>query len=75
MPFLFGGAMDFLQFLNTLENTLNQITVHGRPNIERMAGIFMAIDKQRSSIMESMQKDGEEDGRQVDRHVGGGIDS
>ena len=62
--------MDILKFLNTLENTLENITVNGRKNLDRLMGCFIAIDEMRSAIMSEQnannQEDGDEDGRQVD---------
>lgn len=42
--------MTQIQFLDTLETTLNGITVTGRENCSRMMGIFLAIDEQRREI-------------------------
>ena len=61
--------MDFLQFLNTLENTLEQISIRGRDDADRMTGIFMAIDNQRAMILASMKKGGDESGRQNDTGI------
>lgn len=67
--------MDYLQFLNTLENTLERMSVRGRDDAERIVGIFNAIDQQRQMIISSMNKGGEESGRQVDKRTDSGNDS
>ncbi len=54
--------MDILSFLNTLENTLCNLEVRGRDNIDRLMGCFIAIDNMKQAIL----KDGEENGRQSD---------
>lgn len=54
--------MEFITFLNVLDNTLDNIEVHGRENVDRMAGIFRAIDNMRYQLT----SEGEDDGRQVD---------
>ena len=77
--------MNFLQFLATLENTLEQISVRGKEDIDRMEGIFFAITKMRKEIILEMGKEenpnkqepqgGEVDGRQSDIGVDSGNDS
>ena len=54
--------MDFLTFLNLLENTIENIDVHGRENVSRIAGIYQAIDNMRYQLTSKE----EDDGRQVD---------
>lgn len=61
--------MSFLEFLDTLKNTLDDITVCGKENINRMFSIYMAIDGQRQAILSSMNKDGDNNGRQSDKHA------
>ena len=59
--------MNFLQFLNTLENTLENISIRGRDDLERMGGIYAAIDQMRQSLLVSDRKEGgEKNGRQSD---------
>ena len=43
--------MDWLTFLNALENTLNQIEVKGKENLDCMYGCFIAIDKARQTVL------------------------
>lgn len=54
--------MDFLTFLDMLENTLDNISVSGRGNAERVTGIYHAIDNMRYQLTAKE----EDDGRQVD---------
>lgn len=63
--------MDFMEFLNVLENTLEKIEVRGRANINRMMGCFQAIDRQRAYVAQG----GEVDGRQTDIGVDPSNDS
>ena len=68
--------MNFLQFLNTLENTLENISIRGRDDLERVGGICAAIDQMRHSILNPHKKEGgEEDGRQSDIGTDSGNDS
>lgn len=63
--------MDFIQFLDTLELTLDEIEVHGKSNLIKMLGSMQAIDKMRIQIKEG----GEVDGRQTDIGTDSGNDS
>lgn len=63
--------MDFIQFLDTLELTLDEIEVHGKSNLIKMLGSMQAIDKMRIQIEEG----GEVDGRQTDIGTDSGNDS
>ena len=73
--------MGLLDFLNTLENTLESIEVKGKHNIDAMAGCFMAIEQMRDSFCAMAQKElmkpngGEEVGRQSDIGTDTGNDS
>ena len=64
--------MDFLDFLNGLERTLNQIEIKGKQNMDYMLGCFVNIDKARESYINLIKsknqpiEDGEKDGRQTD---------
>lgn len=62
--------MDWNVWLNTLENTLEQIDVKGRENHDYLVGCFIAIDKAREALAMEQQmkqnKGGEDDGRQAD---------
>lgn len=53
--------MNFLQFLNILDNTLEHISVRGREDLERMGGIYSAIDKMKEQCI---SKGGDDSGRQ-----------
>ena len=71
--------MSWLEFLNTLEETLNHIEVKGKVNIDYMNGCFYAIEQMRQSLFslaqqekqkeedkppeEKLGKGGDEDGR------------
>lgn len=63
--------MDFIQFLDTLELTLDEIEVHGKSNLIKMLGSMQAIDKMRIQIKEG----GEVNGRQTDIGTDSGNDS
>ena len=63
--------MDFIQFLDTLELTLDEIEVHGKSNLIKMLGSMQAIDKMRIQIEEG----GEVNGRQTDIGTDSGNDS
>lgn len=71
--------MDYLQFLNTLENTLDNISVCGKENVLRMTSIYEAIDTNRTAILQSekqmIKKDGEGNGRQSDNGTVTSLDS
>ena len=65
--------MSLFEFLGTLENTLNEIEVKGKKNINYLGGCFRAIDELRKALNEQspvtdnkQQSGGEEDGRQTD---------
>ena len=64
--------MGFLDFLNTLENTLDGIDVHGKENVNKLNACFFAIDDMRESILSSIKSElkkpdgGEDNGRQAD---------
>lgn len=57
--------MSFLEFLNTLENTLDELEVKGKRNINYLGGCFRAIEEARKSLM-TKPSGGVEDGRQTD---------
>lgn len=54
--------MDIINFLNMLENTLSDISVKGKDNVDKLMGCFIAIDRTRAQLI----KESEENGRQVD---------
>ena len=67
--------MNIIGMLDQLANSLEQIEIKGRDNIDIMLGCMIAIDKIKSVISEYMQptkeavekpKVGEDDGRQTD---------
>lgn len=58
--------MSLLEFLNTLENTLNELEVKGKKNINYLYGCFVAIEDARKSILSVPEDGGEVDGRQTD---------
>ena len=66
--------MNILDFLNKLENTLEEIEVKGRNNHDRLMGCFIAIDQLRQALLNAT-KDGEENGRQTDIPTDGSNDS
>jgi len=57
--------MDWLSFLNAMENTLNEIEVKGKQNMDYLVGCFIAIDKAREIVIQQSQG-GEENGEQAD---------
>ena len=61
--------MDFLDFLNGLERTLEEIEVKGRQNHDYLMGCFLMIDKAKDSYLamqrQSQIEDGENNGRQT----------
>lgn len=63
--------MDIIQFLDTLELTLEEIEVHGKSNMIKMLGCMQAIDKMRTQ----MAHGGEMNGRQTDIGTESGNDS
>ena len=66
--------MGFIEFLDRLHNTLEEIEVHGKNNIESMYACMRAISEMKESIIQSMQAEmakkqpvgGDEVGRQSD---------
>ena len=68
--------MNFLEFLDTLQNTLDEIEVRGRKNIDAMSASMNAIEAMKNSIIASFQQEiakptetvdgGDEVGRQGD---------
>lgn len=62
--------MNILDFLNALENTLNELSITGRDNMDKLMGCFIAIDRLRESLRQPAESDtnkgGEMDGRQAD---------
>ena len=48
--------MNFVEFLTTLENTLDEISVCGKGNVDRMNACFIAINEMRNSILQMAQK-------------------
>ena len=63
--------MSFVEFLTTLENTLESINICGKDNIDRMNACFIAIDEMRNSIIQMAQKHKEEE-TPVDTSTGDG---
>ena len=66
--------MNFVEFLDTLANTLDDIEVHGRENVNLMAVCFSAIEQMRDSIMnmpQRMKPDEEKPEEQQEPVVGG----
>ena len=67
------NSIDFLNFLNRLEITLNDIEVKGYANQNKMVGCFVAITQMKQALMS--MKDGEENGGQVDTGTNSGTDN
>jgi hypothetical protein len=52
--------MNFVEFLTTLENTLNEVSVCGKNNVDKLSACFIAIEEMRNSIIQMAQKHKEE---------------
>lgn len=51
--------MDMIGTLKAVENTLNQIEVKGRENMDRLLGCIIAVQKLQEKLKESGQDAGE----------------
>ena len=70
--------MSWLEFLTTMENSLNSIEVKGEDNLRLLLGCLDAVSRAKKSLMsinpmnieqKPTEAGGEEDGRQSDKHT------
>ena len=64
--------MDFIDFLSTLSNTLEEIEVHGRNNIDKMYACFFAIDRMKSSLINAIEQAKKEEEKPKEDPIDGG---
>lgn len=57
--------MDWFVFLDTMENTLEQVEVHGKNNIDCMLGCFIAIQDARNYLIRMQRKEAESDKAEI----------
>lgn len=61
--------MTLLEQLQTLENTLNDIEIHGQHNLEKLLGSIYEVGRLKAILAETQR--GDEHGRQTDIGVDG----